>query len=87
MLKRGGVEGFQIEQGQEESQVGQVTIEAFCADIDDDGAHPPVKDERPDACDAVDKNIKIRIRRLLQVGLHPGTSNEEAERSLQLVGV
>jgi hypothetical protein len=77
-------EDSKLNKGKKKVKVGQVTIEAFCVDIDDDGAHPPVKDERPDACDAVDENIKIRIRKMLQVGLHPGTSNEEAERSLQL---
>jgi hypothetical protein len=73
-----------LNKGKKKIRVGQVTIEAFCVDVEDDGARPPVKDERPDACGAVDENIKIRIRKMLQVGLHPGTPNEEAERSLKI---
>jgi hypothetical protein len=53
-------------------------------DIEDDAAHRPVNDERPDASGNVDENIKIKIRKMLQVGLHPGTPNEEAKRSLKL---
>lgn len=73
-----------LNKGKKKIKVGKVTIEAFCVDVEDDSAHPPVKDEAPDASGPVDENIKIRIRKMLQVGLHPGTPNEEAERSLKI---
>ena len=73
-----------LNKGKRKIKVGKVTIEAFCVDIEDDAAHRPVKDERPGASGPVDENIKIKIRKMLQVGLHPGTPNEEAERSLKL---
>ena len=73
-----------LNKGQKKIRVGKVTIEAFCVDIDDDSLLPPVKDERPDASCAADENIKMKIRKMLQVGLHPATPNEEAERSLKM---
>jgi hypothetical protein len=73
-----------LNKGKKKIRVGKVTIEAFCVDIEDESALPPVKDERPDASGPVDENIKIKIRKMLQVGLHPGTPNEEAERSLKI---
>ena len=72
-----------MNKGKKKLRVGKGTIEAFCVDIEDESALPPVKDERPDASGPVDENIKIKIRKMLQVGLHPGTPNEEAERSLK----
>jgi hypothetical protein len=73
-----------LNKGKKKIKVGKVSIEAFCVDVEDESSHAPVKDEKPDATGPVDENIRIKIRKMLQVGLHPGTPNEEAERSLRI---
>jgi len=73
-----------LNKGKKKIKVGKVSIEAFCVDVEDESALAPVKDEKPDAAGPVDENIRIKIRKMLQVGLHPGTPNEEAERSLRI---
>jgi hypothetical protein len=73
-----------LNKGKKKIRVGKVSIEAFCVDVEDECMRPPVKDEVPDGSGTACESIKIRIRKMLQVGLHPGTPNEEAERSLKI---
>ena len=73
-----------LNKGKKKIRVGKVAIEAFCVDIDDDAPNPSVKDEKPDASGAADENIKIRIRKMLQLGLDSHTPDEEAQRSLKM---
>jgi hypothetical protein len=73
-----------LNKGKKKIRVGKVAIEAFCVDIDDNARHPPVKDDRPDASYAAGENIKIKIRKMLEVGMHHATPNEEAERAMKM---
>ena len=73
-----------LKKGKNKIKVGRVSIEAFCVDVEGQSSQALAKDKQPDTSCEANESIKIRIRKMLQVGMHPGTPNEEAERSLKM---
>ncbi|MCO5572209.1 hypothetical protein L7F22_025961 [Adiantum nelumboides] len=63
---------------------GSVTLEAFVVDVHDHddgqrkrGAHPELDE------DQLERGIQIRIRKMLELGLHPDTPDIEAQQALK----
>jgi hypothetical protein len=77
-------EDSKLKKGKNKIKVGKVSIEAFCVDVEGESSRAQKEDRKPNTSSEAEENIKIRIRKLLQVGMHPGTPNEEAERSLKM---
>jgi hypothetical protein len=77
--------------GQAKIKVGKVTIEAFCIDVDDEhGGDGGVKEELGRGDEAqhseagvANEEIRKKIRKMLQLGLHPDTPDNEAQQALK----
>jgi hypothetical protein len=77
--------------GQAKIKVGKVTIEAFCIDVDDEhGGDGGVKEELGRGDEAqhseagvANEEVRKKIRKMLQLGLHPDTPDTEAQQALK----
>ena len=76
--------------GQAKIKVGKVTIEAFCIDVDEDEHGGGAKQEpgrgdeaQQSEAGVANEEVRKKIRKMLQLGLHPDTPDAEAQQALK----